>query len=106
MMKFLPLNLYLLARLTLTLIPVYIIIGYFKKSIFRIAEFEFPFAFFHESKSHEEKGLFLCGNNNVLLKIRSSLLFVLNYHMKVTRKFNLSLVSRFYKTSKLFFSSF
>ena len=54
MMKFCPLNLYLLARLTLTLIPVYIIIGYFKKSIFRIAEF--PFAFFYESNESLGKG--------------------------------------------------
>lgn len=50
------LTLFLLARLTLTLIPVYIIIGYFKKSIFRIAEFEFPFAFFYESNESLGKG--------------------------------------------------
>ena len=59
MMKFFPLNLYLLARLTLTLIPVYIIIGYFKKSIFRIVEFEFPFAFFYESNESLGKGAIL-----------------------------------------------
>ena len=75
-MKLLALNLYLLARITLTLISSSTITGCFQNVIFQgfnlvILNFELPTAFLYASCELFEKYAVLCGNNSVLVKIRN-----------------------------------
>ena len=100
MMKLLALTLYLLARITLTLISLSVITGCFQKVKFQgfnlvILNFELPSAFLYASCELFEQYAVLCGNNSILLKIRDSLLYVTNLFIKVTSKLIFSSVSRF-----------
>ena len=67
MMKFLALTLYLLARITLTLISSTAIIGCFQKSNFHgfnsvISNFEFPYAFLNVLVSYSKNSMFYVKN--------------------------------------------
>ena len=105
MMKFLALTSHLLARITLTLISSFAITGCFQKVNFHgfnlvILNFELPSAFLYTLCELFEKQAeiiveIICGNNNVLVKIRDSLLCVTNHCIKVTSKLILPSVSRF-----------
>ena len=99
-MKFLALTLYLLARITLSLISSSAITDCFQNVNFQgfdlvILNFELPPAFLYASCVLFEKYAVLCGYNSVLLKIRDILLCVTNRCMKLTSKLIFPLVSRF-----------
>ena len=91
-MKFLALTLYLLARITLTLISSFAITDCFQNVNFQrytlvILNFELPSAFLY--------ALFSYGNHSVLVKISGSLLCERNRCIKVSSKLTLASVSRF-----------
>ena len=99
-MKFLALTLYLLARITLTLISSSAIIGCFQKLNFQgfnlvIWNFELPSEFLYALVSYSKNSLFYVKKYSVLLKIRDSLLCVTNRCIKVTGKLIWPSVSRF-----------
>ena len=82
------------------LISSFAITGCFQEVDFRefnlvILNFELPSAFLYVLCELFEKEAVLCGNNNVLVKIRNSLLCVRNRYIKVTSKLNLPSISRF-----------
>ena len=89
-MKFLALTLYLLVRITLTLISSPSIVGCFRKINFQ----GFNLSHLHSRVCHVS-----CPKNmwkyTVLVKIRESLLCVTNRSIKVARKLILPSVSRF-----------
>ena len=98
MMKFLALTLYLLARITLTLISSSAIIGCFQKLNFQgfnliIWNFELPSELLYALVSYSKNSLFYVKKYSVLLKIRDSLLCVTNRCIKVTSKLILPSVS-------------
>ena len=77
MMKFLALTLYLLARVTLTLISSFAITSCFQKVNFQafnllILNFELPSAFLYVLCELFEKWAVLYGYNSVLMKITDS----------------------------------
>ena len=82
-MEFLAWTSHLLAKITLTLISSFAITGYFQKVNFQGSNLVIL------------KVSFLCGNNSVLVKIKDSLLCVINRCKKVTSKLILPSVSRF-----------
>ena len=100
MLKFLDLTLYLLDRITLTLISSFAITGCFQKANLQgfdlvILSFHLPSAFLYVLCELFEIWAVLCRNNSVLLKIRNKLLCVTNRCIKVTSKLILPSVSRF-----------
>ena len=71
-MKFLALTSHLLARITLTLISSFTIIGSFEKVDFEGFNFELPSAFLYALCELFEKYAVLCENDSVLVKIRAA----------------------------------
>ena len=99
-MKFLPLTLDFLTRITLTLVSSFAITCCFQKVNFQgfylvILNVELPSALLYASCQLFKKQAALWGNNSVLVKIRDSLLSIKNLCINVTSKLILSSVSRF-----------
>ena len=100
MMIFLALTLYLLARITLTLISSSANVGSFQKFNFQrfnfvIGNLELRSAFFHTLVSYSKKSLLYVKKYSVWVKIRDKLLCVAARYGKVTSKLLLPSVSKF-----------
>ena len=93
-MKFLSLNLHLLARITLTLIPSSAIIGCFQKVNFQGFNSRIRHVSYSKNRWNGGQVRFYVEIQR-FRKIRDSLLCVTNRCIKVTSKLNLPSVSRF-----------